>query len=115
MAYQTSDLIKAMTEDLDNCLLSLKVDGGACANNFLMQFQADILGTRVQRPVVIESTALGAAMLAGRAVGLWSDADLHALGGTEREFVPNMDEATRRHLLRQWHRAVEKSSGWEEA
>ena len=54
-------------------------------------------------------------MLAGRAVGLWSDADLHALGGTEREFVPNMDEATRRHLLRQWHRAVEKSSGWEEA
>ncbi len=91
------------------------MDGGASANNFLMQFQADILGTRVQRPAVIESTALGAAMLAGRAVGLWTDADLRGLSKGGREFAPNMDEATRRHLLRQWRRAVEKSSGWEEA
>ena len=115
IAYQSADVLEAMSRDSSTRLNVLHVDGGASANDFLMQFQADILGTRVQRPAVIESTALGAAMLAGRAVGLWSDADLHALGGTEREFVPNMDEATRRHLLRQWHRAVEKSSGWEEA
>ncbi len=115
IAYQSADVLEAMSRDSSTRLNVLHVDGGASANDFLMQFQADILGTRVQRPAVIESTALGAAMLAGRAVGLWSDADLHTIGGTEREFVPNMDEATRRHLLRQWHRAVEKSSGWEEA
>ena len=115
IAYQSADVLEAMSRDSSTRLNVLHVDGGASANDFLMQFQADILGTRVQRPAVIESTALGAAMLAGRAVGLWSDADLRALGETEREFVPNMDEASRRHLLRQWHRAVEKSSGWEEA
>ena len=115
IAYQSADVLEAMSRDSSTRLNVLHVDGGASANDFLMQFQADILGTRVQRPAVIESTALGAAMLAGRAVGLWSDEQLHGLGKSEREFVPNMDEATRRHLLRQWHRAVEKSSGWEEA
>ena len=115
IAYQSADVLEAMSRDSSTRLNVLHVDGGASANDFLMQFQADILGTRVQRPAVIESTALGAAMLAGRAVGLWSDAQLRGLGKSEREFVPNMDEATRRHLLRQWHRAVEKSSGWEEA
>ena len=115
IAYQSADVLEAMSRDSSTRLNVLHVDGGASANDFLMQFQADILGTRVQRPAVIESTALGAAMLAGRAVGLWSDDQLRALGESEREFVPNMDEATRRHLLRQWHRAVEKSSGWEES
>ena len=115
IAYQSADVLEAMSRDSSTRLNVLHVDGGASANDFLMQFQADILGTRVQRPAVIESTALGAAMLAGRAVGLWSDEQLRGLGRSEREFVPNMDEATRRHLLRQWHRAVEKSSGWEEA
>ena len=115
IAYQSADVLEAMSRDSSTRLNVLHVDGGASANDFLMQFQADILGTRVQRPAVIESTALGAAMLAGRAVGLWSDEQLRGLGKSEREFVPNMDEATRRHLLRQWHRAVEKSSGWEEA
>ena len=115
IAYQSADVLEAMSRDSSTRLYVLHVDGGASANDFLMQFQADILGTRVQRPAVIESTALGAAMLAGRAVGLWSDEQLRGLGKSEREFVPNMDEATRRHLLRQWHRAVEKSSGWEEA
>ena len=115
IAYQSADVLEAMSRDSSTRLNVLHVDGGASANGFLMQFQADILGTRVQRPAVIESTALGAAMLAGRAVGLWSDEQLRGLGKSEREFVPNMDEATRRHLLRQWHRAVEKSSGWEEA
>ena len=115
IAYQSADVLEAMSRDSSTRLNVLHVDGGASANDFLMQFQADILGTRVQRPAVIESTALGAAMLAGRAVGLWSDEQLRGLGKSEREFAPNMDEATRRHLLRQWHRAVEKSSGWEEA
>ena len=115
IAYQSADVLEAMSRDSSTRLNVLHVDGGASANDFLMQFQADILGTRVQRPAVIESTALGAAMLAGRAVGQWSDEQLRGLGKSEREFVPNMDEATRRHLLRQWHRAVEKSSGWEEA
>ena len=115
IAYQSADVLEAMSRDSSTRLNVLHVDGGASANDFLMQFQADILGTRVQRPAVIESTALGAAMLAGRAVGLWSDEQLRGLGKSEREFVPNMDEATRRHLLRQWHRAVEKSSGWEES
>ena len=115
IAYQSADVLEAMSRDSSTRLNVLHVDGGASANNFLMQFQADILGTRVQRPAVIESTALGAAMLAGRAVGLWNDEQLRGLGESEREFAPNMDEATRRHLLRQWHRAVEKSSGWEEA
>ena len=115
IAYQSADVLEAMSRDSSTRLNVLHVDGGASANDFLMQFQADILGTRVQRPAVIESTALGAAMLAGRAVGLWSDEQLRGLGESEREFAPNMDEATRRHLLRQWHRAVEKSSGWEGA
>ena len=115
IAYQSADVLEAMSRDSSTRLNVLHVDGGASANNFLMQFQADILGTRVQRPAVIESTALGAAMLAGRAVGLWNDEQLRGLGESEREFAPNMDEATRRYLLRQWHRAVEKSSGWEEA
>ena len=115
IAYQSADVLEAMSRDSSTRLNVLHVDGGASANDFLMQFQADILGTRVQRPAVIESTALGAAMLAGRAVGLWNDEQLRGLGESEREFAPNMDEATRRHLLRQWHRAVEKSSGWEEA
>ncbi|HIS02281.1 MAG TPA: glycerol kinase GlpK [Candidatus Pullichristensenella avicola] len=115
IAYQAADVLEAMSRDSSTRLNVLHVDGGASANDFLMQFQADILATRVQRPAVIESTALGAAMLAGRAVGLWSDADLRGLSRNGREFVPNMDEATRRHLLRQWRRAVEKSSGWEEA
>ena len=115
IAYQSADVLEAMSRDSSTRLNVLHVDGGASANDFLMQFQADILGTHVQRPAVIESTALGAAMLAGRAVGLWNDEDLRGLCKSDREFVPNMDEATRRHLLRQWRRAVEKSGGWEDA
>ena len=92
----------------------LRVDGGASANSFLMQFQADILGANVLRPRVIETTAMGAAMLAGRAVGVWSDADLRALQDAEREFTPRMDPQTREKLMRQWHRAVERSKGWAE-
>jgi len=90
----------------------LRVDGGACANNFLMQFQADVLGVRVLRPKVIETTAMGAAMLAGRAVGVWNDRELASLQQPDREFIPSMDEKERAELLRKWHRAVGRSREW---
>ena len=114
IAYQCADVLLAMSRDSSMKSDTLLVDGGASANEFLMQFQADILGMRVLRPRVIETTAFGAAMLAGRAVGLWSDDELRSLVQREREFAPNMGEAERERLLRQWHRAVERSSGWAE-
>ena len=114
IAYQSADVIAAMAADAGTKPESLLVDGGASANNFLMQFQADILNARVVRPRVIETTAKGAAMLAGRAVGVWSIADLNELGGIDREFQPAMPEENRSHLLRQWRRAVERAKGWEE-
>ena len=113
MAYQTSDLIKAMTEDLDNCLLSLKVDGGACANNFLMQFQADILNCRVERPVCIETTSLGAAYLAGLASGFWDSIDdIKKNWQVDRVFTPHMEEEERFEKLRGWQKAVSRVRDW---
>ena len=112
IAYQSADVITAMASDSSMKSTVLRVDGGASANNFLMQFQADILGVRVLRPKVIETTAMGAAMLAGRAVGIWNDSDLRSLQEPDREFVPNMDDVTRNKLLKQWQRAVERSRGW---
>ena len=112
IAYQSADVITAMASDSSMKSTVLRVDGGASANNFLMQLQADILGVRVLRPKVIETTAMGAAMLAGRAVGLWNDNDLNQLQAPDREFAPNMDEATRARLLKQWQRAVDRSQGW---
>ena len=112
IAYQSADVITAMSNDSSMRPTVLRVDGGASANSFLMQFQADILGVRVLRPKTIETTAMGAAMLAGRAVGIWNDAQLKNLLQPDREFVPNMDEAARVRLLRQWGRAVECSRGW---
>lgn len=114
VAYQSADVISAMASDSSMKSTILRVDGGASANNFLMQFQSDILGVRVLRPKVIETTAMGAAMLAGRAVGIWNDRDLNNLQQPDREFVPNMDDATRVKLLTQWERAVARSSGWSE-
>ena len=112
IAYQSTDVINAMSSDSSMKSTMLRVDGGASANDFLMQFQADILGVHVLRPKTIETTAMGAAMLAGRAVGLWNDRDLRILPQPDREFQPNMDEAQRKRLLRQWTRAVECSRGW---
>ena len=114
IAYQSADVIAAMAGDAGTPPEVLLVDGGASANNFLMQFQSDILNVRVVRPRVIETTAKGAAMLAGRAVGVWSTADLYELGGVDREFHPAMAEAQRSRLLRQWSRAVKRAEGWEE-
>ena len=112
IAYQSTDVINAMSSDSSMKSTVLRVDGGASANDFLMQFQADILGVHVLRPKTIETTAMGAAMLAGRAVGLWNDRELKILPQPDREFQPNMDEAERKRLLRQWTRAVECSRGW---
>ena len=114
IAYQSVDVIEAMEYDAGIQTVALRVDGGASANGFLMQFQADVMNAEVVRPQVIETTAMGAAMLAGRAVGLWTDNDLKGLQTVDRKFTPAMDEKQRASLLRHWHRAVERSKGWAE-
>ena len=96
-------------------LTSLKVDGGASVNNQLLQFQADLLDVAVRRPVVAETTALGAAYLAGLAVGYWSDLDdVSQNWALDREFTPRMEPDVRRTLTRGWQRAVERSRAWVE-
>jgi len=116
MAYQSADLLDAMRKDSGLELAELKVDGGAAVNDGLMQFQADLLGVRVRRPVVAETTALGAAYLAGLAVGYWQDqADIAGNWALDREFTSDIEEARRQKLLRGWRRAVERSLAWEEA
>ena len=114
IAYQSADVIRAMESDAGMRTVALRVDGGASANNFLMQFQADVMNAEVIRPVVIETTAMGAAMLAGLAVGLWTEGDLKKLQSVDRAFSPAMDEARRARLLHEWHRAVERSRRWAE-
>ncbi|SNX54561.1 glycerol kinase GlpK [Thermoanaerobacterium sp. RBIITD] len=115
LAYQTRDVLEAMQEDSGIKLSALKVDGGACANNFLMQFQSDILGVPVDRPTVIETTALGASYLAGIATGFWKDRDEVAKNwGVDRHFEPTMDEETKEKLYKGWKKAVERSRNWTE-
>ena len=111
LAYQVTDVLKAMEEDSGIKLGTLAVDGGACANDFLMQFQADIINTVVARPKTIETTAMGAAYLAGLAVGYWqSKEEIKANHVIAKEFAPNMEEARRAKLLDGWKKAV-KSTG----
>ena len=113
MAYQTKDLIDAMTEDLGGTLAALKVDGGASANNFLMQFQADVLDCEVKRPRCIETTSLGAAYLAGLATGYWkSKEDVLENWQVDRAFLPHMEDAERTKLLAGWKKAVGCVRGW---
>lgn len=113
LAYQTMDVLNAMEQDSDISLNTLKVDGGAAANNFLMQFQSDILGVPVYRPKIIETTALGAAYLAGLAVGYWkSREDILDNWIMDRSFVPEMDEEKSNKLIDQWHRAVKRAMKW---
>ena len=113
LAYQTKDLIDAMVEDLGEHLVSLKVDGGASANDFLMQFQADILGCEVKRPVCIETTSLGAAYLAGLATGYWENKeDVIKNWQVEKTFMPDMDDKKREELLTGWKKAVSCVRGW---
>lgn len=113
MCYQTRDVLEAMTADSNISLKTLRVDGGAVTNNLLMQFQADILGVAVQRPKIAETTALGAAYLAGLAVGFWKSPDeLARQWAIDRTFEPRMSADQREHLYTGWKRAVERSLGW---
>jgi glycerol kinase len=115
MAFQTRDVLEAMQRDAGLKLHHLKVDGGAAANNLLLQFQADVLGVAVRRPVVSETTALGAAYLAGLAVGYWKDTDdVVNNWALDREFTPAMPAATRDGLYGRWQKAVARSRDWEE-
>jgi glycerol kinase len=116
IAYQTRDVLEAMAAEAGVPIRSLRVDGGAAANDFLCQFQADVLSVEVLRPVVTETTALGAAYLAGLGAGLWKcPADVAGRGRIERAFRPTMDEARRSALYRGWRRAVERARAWAEA
>jgi glycerol kinase len=113
IAYQTADVLEAMQKDAALPLQELRVDGGAARNDLLMQFQADMLGVPVIRPRVTETTALGAAYLAGLAVGFWcSQEEISALWQVERRFEPAMADTARAELLAKWHKAVGCSRGW---
>jgi glycerol kinase len=113
ICYQTRDVLEAMETDAGVALASLKVDGGATVNDFLMQLQADVLGVEVVRPTVRETTALGAAYAAGLATGLWTGLDeLRANWGVDRVFEPRWDEARREEAYTEWKRAVARSRGW---
>lgn len=116
VAYQTVDVLKAMQEDAGVPLHELKVDGGASANNFLMQFQADIAGHSVYRPSCIETTALGAAYLAGLAIGYWKDKDeIRANWKLDKRFDAAMEDTQRAELLKGWKKAVKCALAWTEA
>lgn len=114
LAYQVQDVLRVMEEEAGVPVKALRVDGGASANNFLMQFQADIMGTEVVRPSCIETTALGAAYLAGLATGFWKDAEeLKKNWKKEREFTPEISEEKRKKLLKGWKKAVKCTFAWE--
>lgn len=113
LAYQTNDVLKVMQEESGIKLKALKVDGGACANDFLMQFQSDILNVQVQRPKTIETTALGAAYLAGLATGYWTNTDEIASNwAISMTFDPHMEQSKRDSLVKGWDEAVKRSRDW---
>ncbi len=115
IAYQTADVLQAMERDAGLPLRELRVDGGASANNFLMQFQADIIGRTLRRPMIRETTALGAAYLAGLATGVWRDLDdIRSQWTLDRLYEPEMSESDRTRLRAGWHKAVERARGWAE-
>ena len=113
IAFQVADVLRAMERDAGIRLRELRADGGASMNNLLMQFQADVLGVPVVRPTVSETTALGAAYLAGLAVGFWKDqAEIARQWQADRRFVPAMKAAERRRVIARWTRALDRSRGW---
>jgi glycerol kinase len=113
IAFQSRDVMECAAQDAGLRPSSLRVDGGACANDFLMQFQADVLGAAVERPGMLEVTALGAATLAGLAVGFWKDrAELDGAGGGSTIFEPQLGEDEREAMYADWKRAVERSRNW---
>jgi glycerol kinase len=116
IAFQSAEVLNAMQRDSGDRLTELRVDGGAASNNLLLQFQADLLDVPVVRPQITETTALGAAYLAGLAVGFWQDeAELAALWRAERRFEPAMSGERRAALFADWHRAVERTRNWARA
>lgn len=115
IAYQVYEVLKAMEKDSGKPTQELRVDGGATANSFLMQFQADLLECEIKRPEIIETTAIGAAFLAGLAVGFWKDQDeINSLWNADKSFGPRMDKSEQEKLLHFWHKAVERSKNWVE-
>jgi len=113
MAYQANDLLKAMVKDSGIKIKIVKVDGGASANNYLCQFQSDILGVTVSRPRNVETTAMGAAFLAGLAVGVWKDTDqIKAYWKEDRSFQLSQNQEKVEACLRGWQKAVERARGW---
>ncbi len=116
IAYQVTDLMSAMEADYGSPLTELRVDGGASVSNILMQFQSNMLNIPVNRPVQVETTALGAAYLAGLAAGVWKDTDeIAALREIDKIFIASNQSADRDNLLKQWHRAIERAQSWVEA
>jgi glycerol kinase len=114
IAFQVADVVTAMQKDSGKKITTLRVDGGACASDLLMQIEADTLGCTVERPVNIESTALGAAMLAGLGAGIWPDVEtLSTIRSVDRRFEPEMTTQTRRDRMKVWKKAVKRASNWE--
>ncbi len=112
ICFQTRAVLDAMRETSGADVAGLRADGGAAGDDFLLQLQADVLGIPVSRPRILETTALGAAALAGLAVGFWSETDVGRLAGTDLVFTPRMDPGERERLYREWQRAVERTLGW---
>lgn len=112
IAYQTKDVLHAMEEDAGITISSLMVDGGATANEYLMQFQSDILGIDVDRPEITESTALGAAFLAGLKAGIWNLEDLKKVRKTNKRYQPKLENSTRSKLYEKWKKAVDRTLNW---
>ncbi|TDQ28728.1 glycerol kinase GlpK [Tenacibaculum caenipelagi] len=112
LAYQTKDILDVMQKDSSVTLTSLKVDGGACINNLLMQFQADILNVNVERPEEIETTVMGAAYLAGICVGLWQQNDIVNRRKIDKTFIPSFTNEKREKLYKKWQKAVERTKDW---
>ena len=113
LAYQVKDVLDAMEKDSKVKLKALRVDGGASANDLLMQFQADMLDANVERPKVIETTALGAAYLAGLAVGFWKKSEIQKSWQLDEKFESKMDGKVRNKKYKKWQKAVKRSMVWE--
>ena len=113
IAYQSAEVLNSISQDTSESLNELRIDGGAAANLFLCQFQADLLGLEVKRPKILETTAMGAAFLAGLAIGTWSDLKtLSDLWREDRTFRPSIDRDSAEFKMKGWMRAVERSKGW---
>ena len=113
IAYQSAEVLSSIAKDTGTEVKELRIDGGAAANDFLCQFQADLLGLKVTRPQVLETTAMGAAFLAGLAVGVWKDqAQIRSLWQGEKTFTPLLSKNEAVEHMKNWNRAIERSKGW---